>query len=182
MQKKQQHTHTYTDTRAHVRPPPANTCSTHQSPIPDRNPKSPVRLLSHSQIMMDDNFLQQSLRVPASFSRTRQPGPGRTPLLSVFFSPGGPSRPGRLPPRSPSSPPSPALSFFWERKNLRGRRIKAGTGGTSLARVPHCESEALLNPTNLPWFACEEVKSTSDSLLRHTTTTLIPRSERWQNI
>lgn len=43
------------NTRAHTRHPLANTCSAHQSPIPDRNPKSRVQFLSHSQIMIDDN-------------------------------------------------------------------------------------------------------------------------------
>lgn len=130
--KKNNTTHTHTHAFQ-----PANTCSTHQSPIPDPNPKSRVRLLSHSQIMMDDNFPQQSLRVPASFSRARQPGPGRTPLLSV--------PPPDLPPllRLP-------LSLSSERGRTSHVSRPAGTGRTSPARVPHCESEAPLNPSNLP--------------------------------
>lgn len=155
--KKQNNTYT------HVRPLPANICSTHQSPIPDRNPKSRVQLLSHSQIMMDDNLPQQSLRVPASFSRARQPGPGRTPLLSVFFF-SRQSEPAWTPPR-----PHPAISSCYLSALLTLLREEEPPWETNRGRQRQNgpRSPLLLNPTNVPRFTCKEVKSTSDSLFRH---------------
>lgn len=102
---------------------------------------------------MDDNFPQQSLRVPPSFSPVCQPGPGRTHLLSAFLPP-EPSRSGRPPtPPPPTHPSVFLLSFLREKKNLGGRRIKAGAGRTGF--VP--QSRICRR------FTYEELQSTSDS-------------------
>ena len=48
--------------------PPTHTSTSHQSWIPDHNPKSRALLRVILKIMMDDNFPKQSFCVPASFN------------------------------------------------------------------------------------------------------------------